>query len=165
MIIKQMIYRFANMVEKSNFTENEIWKNIKHLQFERKKRKHEDCKSISCNVGKLPLFVQMKNISDDVNDKYSKSSLRTPYNMFLTLIEPSYFEKLYSETIYGTQSRLIMLASNIVTKSPNYFQLKAKKIFSKISSIIFKKYQNESLEIGKNILTVKGKDNQKQKSV
>ena len=101
----------------------------------------------------------MKNISDDVNEKYSKALLRTPYKMFLTIIEPSYFERLYSETIYGPQSRLLMLALNIVNKSPNYFQLKAKKIFSKMTSIIFKKYHNE-IKIGKHFLTLKGKDNQ-----
>ena len=152
-------------MEKSNFTENELWKNIKHLQFERRKRKQDDCKSISCNVEKLPLFVQMKNISDEVIEEYSKSSMKTPYKMFLTLIEPSYFERLYRETIYGPQSRLIMLALNIVKKSPNNFKQKADQIFSKITSIISKKYHDESFKNRKYISTLKGKDNQKQKSV
>ena len=105
----------------------------------------------------------MKNISDDVNEDYSKSSMKSSYKMFLTLIEPPFFERLYSETIYGPQSRLIMLASKIVNKSPNYFQLKAKKIFSKMTSLIFKKYHFE-IEIENNFLTLKGKDNRKQKS-
>ena len=169
--MKQLIYiclyRFVNFVQESNFTENEVWKNIKNLQFERKKRtpieSQKDCKSIKCKIEKLSLFVQMKNISDDVNEDYSKSSMKSSYKMFLTLIEPPYFERLYSETIYGPQSRLIMLASKIVNKSPNYFQLKAKKIFSKMTSLIFKKYHFEK-EIENNFLTLKGKDNQKQKS-
>ena len=79
----------------------------------------------------------MENISDKVNDEFSKSSTKPFYEMFLALTEPpSYFERLYSKTIYGPQSRLILLASNIVNKSPKKFKLKAKHIFKKIFSII-----------------------------
>ena len=148
-------------MEKSNFTENEVWKNIEYLQFERKERKptpQEECTSIKCNVETL--FLGMKNISEEVNVEYPKSATKSPYEMFLTLIEPPYFERLYSEAIYGPKSRLMLLASNIVNTSPHNFQLKAKRIFSKMTSIIFKKYHNESIISRKDISVFKGKINQ-----
>ena len=151
-------------MEKSNFTENEVWKNIEYLQFERKERKpvasQEECISIKCNVETLSLFVGMKNISDEVNVEFPKSATKSLYEMFLTLIEPPYFERLYSEAIYGPKSRLMLLASNIVNTSPQNFQLKAKRIFSKMTSIIFKKYHNESIISRKDISVFKGKINQ-----
>ena len=78
--------------------------------------------------------------------------------MFFALIEQSYFERLYSKAIYGPQSRLSMLALNIVKKSPNHFKSKAEQIFSEITSVIHKKVHNESFE--KDSSTLKGKNNQ-----
>ena len=103
----------------------------------------------------LSNFTGVKNTSDKVNVEFSKTTKQTVYESFFALIEPpSYFEKLYSKTIYGAQSRLTMLAWNIIKKSPNYFKSKAKQIFSKITSVISKKYHNESFEIN----TLKGKN-------
>ena len=148
------------MLEKSNFTENEKWKKINLTKFEQKKLipdvSQED--AISWNVEKLSILVGMKNISDEVNIKVSKTNTKSLYEMFLTLYEPpSFYERLYSKTIYGPQSRLIMLALNIVKKSPNEFKLKAKQIFSKITSIISKKYHTESSKNRTDILIVNGK--------
>ena len=148
------------MVDKSNFTEVEIWRHINYLRFKRFKKTpyahHE--KRLSCDVEKLSHLLGMRNISEKVNEELSKSTTKLLDKMFLTLTEPpSYFERLYHKTIYGPQSRLIMLASNIVNKSPENFKLKAKKIYSKIASIIFKKYHNESFKKRKDISTLEGK--------
>ena len=153
------------MVEKSNFTDVEIWRHIDYLRFKHFKwapDAHQE-KCISCDVVKLSHLLGMKNISDKVNEELSKSKMKSLDEMFLALTEtaPSYFERLYNKTIYGPgpQSRLIMLASNIVKKSPENFKPKAKKIYSKIASIIFKKYHNESFKNRKDISTLKGEIN------
>ena len=148
------------MVEK-NYTEVE--RHINDLRFKRiTDAHHDECsitRRISCNVDKVSHFLKMKNISEKVNEDFSKTTAKSLDTMFLALTEPmpSYFEILYNKTIYGPQSRLIMLASNIVNKSPENFKLQAKKIYSKIASIVFKKYHNESLENSKYISIVKGK--------
>ena len=154
-----MNYRFVNMVEKSNFTENEIWKNINYTRFERKKMYPDATleKSVMLNVEKLSQILGIKNISDEVNGETTKPTIKPLDEMFFSLWEvSSYYEQLYSRTVYGPQSRLIMLASNIVKESPENFKLKAKKIYSKIASIIFKKYHNESFMNRKDISTLKG---------
>ena len=148
------------MLVKSNFTENEKWKKINLTKFEQKKLIPDVSQkdAISWNVEKLLILVGMKNISDEVNIKVSKTSTKSLYEMFLTLYEPpSYYERLYSKTIYGPQSRLILLALNIVKKSPNEFKLKAKQIFSKITSIISKKYHTKSFKNRTDILIGNGK--------
>ena len=128
------------MVEESNLTE--IRRNINYLRFKRFKRapdaKQEKC--ISCDVENFSNLLGMRGISDEVNKELSKSKTKLFGEMFLTLTEPpSFFERLYNKTIYGPQSRLIMLASNIVNKSPENFKLNAKKIYSKIASIFEKR--------------------------
>ena len=151
------------MVEKSNFTEVE--RRINDLRFKRFKwapgEQQEKC--ISCDVDKLSHLLGMRNISDKVNEELSKSKMKSLDEMFLALTEtaPSYFERLYNKTIYGPgpQSRLIMLASNIVKKSPENFKPKAKKIYSKIASIIFKKYHNDSFKNREDISSLKGEIN------
>ena len=91
------------------------------------------------------------------------STQKKSLEMFSALSEiSSYFERLYSRTIYGPQSRLIMLASNIVKKSPENFKLKAKQIYSNIASIIFWKYHDEKFKNGTNTSFSKGKLNEMQ---
>ena len=150
------------MFEKSNFTENETWKKIDLTKFEQKKWKPDISRkeAISWNVEKLSNLFGMNNISDEVNDNVSKTSTKSLYEMFLTLYEPpSYYERLYSKTIYGPQLRLITLALNIVKMSPNEFKPKAKQIFSKITSIISKKHHDEMFKRRKDTPSVNGKLN------
>ena len=56
-----MKYRFVNMVEKSNFTENEIWKNINYTRFERKKRQPDSswAESFGWNFEKLSHLLEI----------------------------------------------------------------------------------------------------------
>ena len=145
-------------------TENEIWKSINDTRFDRCKRNPEvesELEGMSWNVEKLSHLLGIKNISDEANEEFSNTSKKSLYEMFMVLNKfPSYFEILYGKTIYGPQSRLIMLASNILNKSPYNFKMKAKLIYKKITSIIFMKYhRNESFESGTDILTGKGKIN------
>ena len=105
----------------------------------------------------------MENISDEVNYEFSKSTTKSLREMFFALSErPSFLERLYSKTIYGPQSRLILLASNIVSESPTEFKLKAERIFTKITLIFRRKYHDESLRNRTDIVisSVKGKLNQ-----
>ena len=150
------------MVEKSNFTEVEIWKHINYLRFKRiRTPEAQQGKCTSCNIEKLSHLLKTKNISDKVNEEFLKSNTKSLDEMFLALTEPpSYFEKLYYKTIYGPQTRLILLASNIVNKSPTKFRLRAKRIFTKITSIVLKKYQDESHRDRTDISFAKGKLNQ-----
>ena len=109
--------------------------------------------------------VGAQNISDQVNVNMSKEILQAGADMFLTLNScPSYFLKLYSKVIYGPKSIIPILASNIIKKSKNNSKMKAKKMFSKISSVlqfqhlIFQHDKNdENLVLRKDILHVKGK--------
>ena len=150
------------MVEKCNFTENEIWKNINYARFEQKKM-YPDASSyqgVEVNTGKLSQFLGIKNVSDKVNGELTTPNTKSLDEIFSALFErSSYFERLYSRTIYGSKSRLILLASNIVKESPENFKLKANNINSKIASIIFKKNHNESFKNREDISTLKGKIN------
>ena len=68
--------------------------------------------------------------------------------MFLALNScPSFYVKLYWKAIYGNESRMAIFASNIIQKAKDDFKGKAKKIFSRISSV---------LGFQKNQLNVKG---------
>ena len=83
--------------------------------------------------------------------------------MFISLMEIKPIldiEELYNQTIYGNQSRLIMLLSNILKKTHNEFKEKAKQIYSNVTAIIVEKYRNESIKNREGIFTAKGKINQ-----
>ena len=111
---------------------------------------------IKDNVKNLSNLLKINGSSEDINVKFSKIDTNL-WEKFLTIIEPSsYFERLYRETIYGPKSRLILLAFNVFKKSEDVFKLKAKKIYSKIASMIFKKYHNESIGNSEDISNIKG---------
>ena len=142
----------------SNSTDERIWENI-NTHFE-PDASHSSRECMNSNVDKLGHLLGIKNISNEVSEDFLKNASYLLDEMFFALIEcPSAYERLYKKTIYGPQSRLIMLASNIIKKSPNNFKLKAKKIFSKISSMIFQKYHNGSVKSKDNIVTLNCKIN------
>ena len=157
-----MTFRFVNIFDKSNLTENDLSKNVNVTLFELKKRKPDasDEERVGWNVEKLSHLLGGKNASYEVNEEFTKNKTNSQYSLFLDLLEsPSVYESLYSKTIYGhgPPSRLLMSALNIFKKSKNNFKQKAKQIFSEIRSI-FKKYHNESFKNKKDLL-VKGKTN------
>ena len=154
------MYRFVNIVKNSNLTDDDIWKNINYTRYE------PDDASQACmssNVEKLSHFLGNKNISYEVNENFLKNAENSLDQMYFAVIEcPAEFVRLYKRAIYGPQSRMIMLALNIVKKSRNNFKLKAKNIFEKINSTIFETYYNQSVKNREDILTLQGEINEVQ---
>ena len=108
-------------------------------------------------------FSQMANGSDQLIKNLSKSDINAAAEMFVYLNTcPSYHVKLYWKTIYGNQSRVAMLASNIIKRARDSFKSKAFQIFAKISSLLGFKYYISYHHVGTkrfdyNIIDVKGK--------
>ena len=101
------------------------------------------------------------NGAEDLANNLSKSEINDNAKMFGGLIScPSFYERLYEKAIFGPKFRIAMLASNIVKKSKDDFNLDALKIFAKISSVLGFKHisnnGNESVGLMKNILDIKG---------
>ena len=102
--------------------------------------------------------VTLVNSSEQIIANLSKSNINIAGKMFLFLNScPSFHEKLYFKTIYGGQSRIAMLASNIQKKAKDGLESMAIQIFVKISSMLgFKhiSYHYEDNKRGyKNVLT------------
>ena len=75
--------------------------------------------------------------SEDIKHNFSKSDLDEAAKFFFALNAcPSFYEKLYSKVIYGHDSRMSMLASNILKNAKGNFKGKALKIFEKIISVL-----------------------------
>ena len=73
---------------------------------------------------------------------------------------PLFYERLYSKVIYGPESRISMLASNIIKNSRAKFKTKALKIFEKIISVLgfqFISNQDRNIKLARNDLDVRGK--------
>ena len=115
---------------------------------------------MSSNVEKLSHFLGNKNISEEVNDKVLKNAKISLDQMYFAVIEcPADFVRLYKKAIFGPQSRMMMLAQNIVKKARKNFQVKAKTIFQKINSTIFETFYNQSVEKREDILSLQGEIN------
>ena len=115
---------------------------------------------ISNNLEKLSQILRV-NISEEMNFNLSNNELSLWGEMFMNLNScPSFYVKLYSKAIYGIESRIAMLASNVIKKAKLDFKNKALKIFLKISSVLGFQHissiydENESFD--KNIVDVKG---------
>ena len=95
--------RFVNLVDKSNFTEVEIWRHIYYLRLKRIKglsdANQEKC--ISCNVDKLAHLLKMRNISEEVNEELSKFPTKFLDKMFLKIFLKDYINKLYMDHNQG----------------------------------------------------------------
>ena len=97
----------------------------------------------------------------------SKSSIIEAANLYITLFSCPFYEKLYWKAMYGANSRIVLLASNIIKRAEGDLKLKALQIFSGMSAVLGFKHisynhaGNESLgenvELTKNIIEVKGK--------
>ena len=150
--------------------ENEIWGLIKIVRA----RHLEQNPDIECVDGfiaeheivlilnQVSNLVGNKKLSHEMNGKLSKKNFDLEANMFVALNScPSFFVNLYRRAIYGPQTRMIMMTLNIIKKSEEHFKIKAKKIFSKLSSmfnfqhIINHQDIKENFEFGKD-MDVKG---------
>ena len=169
------VCRFVNTVIDSSMTRKRIWSHIHEIRFEYL-REHVDLSciqeefisepKIKINTEKLSHMVGVKS-SDKIDKNLSRSDLQVGAEMFLAVNAcPSFYEKLYWKTFYGSKSRIVMLASNIVKKAKIDFRPNVMKIFSKISSvlgfqhIILKHEGKNSLDnnivLSKNIVDIKG---------
>ena len=126
--------------------EKAIWNHIRTLRFQFLKKKNVDitCEDgyiskfhIISNIEELSRFLGVHNVSNDKARNLSQDSINKGAEMFVALnLCPSDFIRLYLKSIYGPQSRIAILASNIVKKVKNDLRKKAIQIFVKISSLL-----------------------------
>ena len=162
------LLRFVNTVSDSKLDKQLIWTHIKTLRLNYlMKNTHLDCinnfipgEEIRNNLEKLSQSIG-GNITEEVDWNLSNNELHTWAEMFFKMNScPSFYVKLYSKVIYGSKSRIPMLASNIIKRANLDFNIKAIKIFSKISSILgfqyISLYNEEKKSFEKNIVNVNG---------
>ena len=110
---------------------------------------------ISENFEKLILLTGVTGF-EELNRNLSTKDINVGAEMFIFLNScPSFHVKLYWKALYGPQSRIAMLTSNIIKKANDDFKIKAKQIFARISHVLgFQhiSYQyNGNESIGRNI--------------
>ena len=167
------ILRFVNSVKSSNVENKVIWSHIPSLRNKYLKNSISRCidgfifdEYISNNFEKISPLVGNQG-SEDIKYNISKSEVNEAAKMFFALNScPSFFEKLYWKAIYGPESRISMLASNILKKAEGGLKEIALKIFGKICSVLRFQYisyhhgENKSVDrnikLTKNILDVMG---------
>ena len=143
-----ILFRFVNSVMDSSLDFDSIWSLLKKLRLEFFKKNsdlinnYHKCKSL------IPLKLMIENLeimapllgvksSKEINRNFSKNDINIGAEMFLFLNAcPSFNDKLYWKAIYGSNSRIARLASNIINKANDYFKIKAIKIFAKISHVL-----------------------------
>ena len=151
-----------------------LWSHIKTIKLKYLIKNSE----LACENGFIPeenILINLEslsqilkiNSSQETNRNLSKSEIKLGAEMFITLNScPSFFVRLYWKAIYGPQSRIARLASNIIVKGELDFKIKAVKIFAKISSTLGfkhisfdrkeKKSSNEEIILTKNVVAIEG---------
>ena len=168
------ILRFVNSVRSSNVENKVIWSHIPSLRNKYLKNSISQCidgfifdEYISNNFEKISPLVGNQG-SEDIKYNISKSEVNEAAKMFFALNScPSFFEKLYWKAIYGPNSRILLLASNILKTVEGNFKVKALKIFAKMTSVLglqhisYTNLEEETDEknttFTKNIVDVKGR--------
>ena len=138
------LFRFINLVENSSLEKAVISSYVKRLRIEYLIQ-HIDIscegtfiplKNILTNFENLSQMVGVNN-SQEVNRSLTQSDLNFGARMFFAINScPSSYEKLYWRAIYGGDSRISKLASNIIKEAKDGFKVKANKIFSKVTSVL-----------------------------
>ena len=160
------LFSFVNTVKSSQLDKKVLWSHLITLRLENQRIHNLECKYgipikvLKNNMEKLSQMVGF-NSTKDLANNLSKSDINDNAKMFGILIScPSFYERLYEKAVYGPKLRITMLASNIVKKSKDDFNLDALKIFAKISSFLGFKHisntGNESVGLAKNLLDIKG---------
>ena len=168
-----------NSVKNSNVEKKVIWSHIPSLRNKYLKNSISPLSDSQCidgfifdefiinNFEKISPVVGNEG-SEDMKYNISKSEvLIEAAKMFFSLNScPSFFEKLYWKAIYGPDSRISMLASNILKKAEGGLKEIALKIFGKICRVLRFQYisyhhgENRSVDrnikLTKNIVDVKG---------
>ena len=159
-----IFFRFVNVVLYSRFDKALIWSQIKTLRLQYlKKNIYLKCdknfirkEKIVDNFEKLSQLIKANISSDKIDENFSDSDLNVSAEMFMFLNScPSFLTRLYWNTIYGPESRITMLASNIIKKVNDDFKIRALEIFTNISQVVgfqhinYQYKQNKS--VGNNI--------------
>ena len=160
--------RFVNSIISSNVENKVIWSHISSLRHRYlKKNISPKCfdgfisnEDISNNFQEMSIW----NANEVLEDMEYNRKINEAAKMFFALNScTSFVEKLYMKVIYGPDSKISMLASNILKKAKGDFKVKALKIFRKIISILgfqhisYNHGENKSVELNRNIFDVKGK--------
>ena len=176
-----LLFRFVNSVLSSNVERKVLWRHIKSIRFKYLKGiispkcintdvfdhgfiSNED---IQNNFEKV-LQLGENEDSDEKKFNHSKIEINEAAKLFFDLNScPSFYEKLYWKAIYGPNSRILLLASNILKRVEGNFKVKALKIFAKMTSVLgfqhisYKNLEEETDErnttFTKNIKDVKGR--------
>ena len=120
----------------SNFEKQVIWSFLLSLRSRNLKENiNPKCdtsilptEDISNNFEKFSQLVGNNDSEDVAKDGLTQKDLNEASKMFITLNScPSFWEKLYFNAIYGPNSRMSVLASNVVKKSKDDFKVKARK--------------------------------------
>ena len=95
-------------------------------------------KYISNNFEKLSLTeAQSSEKLTMINKNISKIDINEAAEMFVHLNScPSFHVRLFWSTVYGAESRMALLASNIIKKGSDDFKIKAIKIMAKIIKML-----------------------------
>ena len=152
------------MVLNSRIDKKVIWVHIKTLRREfLRKNININCKENFIpkeqrleNFEKLSKLIGVKRF--DKNDtNITKSEINAAGEMFFFLNScPSFFVRLYWNAIYGSQSRIAILALDIIKKAHDDYKIKAIRIFAKISQVlgfqhIIYQYNKVNKNLGRNI--------------
>ena len=169
--------RFVNSVIRSNVEKNVIWSHISSLRYKYLKNNiGPKCSEGFISIEDISKFFEKispffgNESTEDMIYNISKREVNEAAKMYFALnCCPLFFEKLYWKTIYGPDSRLSMLASNIIKIVEEDYKLKAQKIFAKIISVLRFQYISIDKEeersgsgrkqiFTRNIIDVKGRD-------
>ena len=162
--------RFINLVQNSSLERKPIKDYAKSLRIEYLiKNSDLTCEKsfiplnfIPLHFEKLSQMVGNTKSSYEINSNLSRSDINSAAEMFMALNScPSFYVKLYWKVIYGNESRMAKLASNIIQKAKDGFKARAQKIFAKISSMLgFKHvtYNHDGERTSKNILDIEGEE-------
>ena len=91
---------------------------------------------------------------EELNRNLSSNDIKAGAEMFIFLNScPSFYVKLYWKALYGPQSRMAMLTSNIIKKANDDFKIKSKQIFARISHVLGFQHisYNGNESVGQNI--------------
>ena len=122
--------RFVNTVSISSLEKDIIWKHIKTIRTDYLVKSGDlTCKNsfvprqnISDNFEKISQLIGVKS-SEDETRNLSKSVINIGVEMFFALNScPSFYVRLYWKAIYGPETRIALLASNIIKKVNNDFK-------------------------------------------
>ena len=166
------LFRFVNAVINSSLDKKMVWSYVISIRFEYLEENIDpECnfgffppQNISNNVNKLSQMIGDQN-SEEINRNFSQRDINETTEMFLALISCplSFFEEIYLKAIYGPDSRMVMLASNIIKKTKGNYKKDAIQIFARLSAALgFSYHLNENendgknIELSQNILDVKG---------